>query len=89
MSNWRKFMPKKTYMGSNRIISEGFFDKLKSFLSKKPKFSKDQKKEILKKSGLDKDITQLNKSVDKLEKSLKHLPDDYPPLPRFTLSDFL
>ena len=76
-------------MGSNRIISEGFFDKLKSFLSKKPKFSKDQKKEILKKSGLDKDITQLNKSVDKLEKSLKHLPDDYPPLPRFTLSDFL
>ena len=82
-------MPKKTYMDSHRIISEGFFDKLKSFLSKKPKLSKDRKKEILKKAGLNKDITQLNKSVDNLEQSLKHLPDDYPPLPRFTLSDFL
>ena len=80
---------KKSYMNKNSILSEGFFDKIKSFLSKKPKLSMDRKKEILKKAGLNKDITQLNKSVDKLEKSLKHLPDDYPPLPRFTLSDFL
>ena len=90
MNNWSNFMPKKSYMDSNRLISEGFFDKIKFFLSRKSKLTKDQKEEILKKGGLMKDIKRLNKSVDQFEKtSQKYLPDNYPPLPRFTLSDFI
>jgi hypothetical protein len=83
-------MPKKTYMDSRRIISEGFFDKIKSFLKGKSKLTKDQRKDLLKKGGLSQNIKKLNKSVDTLENTLrKNLPDDYPPIPRFTLSDFI
>ena len=89
MNNWSNFMPKKTYMDSNRLISEGFFDKIASFLKAKPKLTKDQKKEILKNSDLKSDIKRLNKSVGELEKSFKHLSADRPPLPRFTIWDFI
>ena len=67
MSNWREFMPKKTYMDSHRIISEGFFDKIKSFLSKKPKLSMDRKKEILKKAGLNKVYARYRKQKEKTD----------------------
>ena len=43
MSNWRNFMPKKSYMNPITILREGFFSKIASFLKKRPKLSRDEK----------------------------------------------
>ena len=77
---------KKSYMNTNSILSEGFFDKLKNFLRLRPKIDK---KEFFAK-GMSKEINSLNKATDKFEQSLKkRFGDDYPDLPRFTWRDFI
>lgn len=91
-------MPKKSYMDKSNILTEqyfkasqrleeGFLGALAGFVKKIPKFGRD-KVEAMKK--LAKSVSSLNKELDKLEKmNRKWLPDDYPPLPRFTVKDFV
>ena len=91
-------MPKKSYMAKSNILTEqyfkasqrleeGFLGALAGFVKKIPKFGRD-KVEAMKK--LAKSVSSLNKELDKLEKmNRKWLPDDYPPLPRFTVKDFV
>ena len=81
---------KKSYMNKSNLINEGFFDKIKSFLRKRPKPKGKQKISFLNGIKLALKVSDLNKSVDKFEKSLKkELGDDYPDLPRYTPEDFL
>ena len=81
---------KKSYMNKSNLINEGFFDKIKSFLRKRPKPKGKQKISYLNSIRLALKVSDLNKSVDKFEKSLKkELGDDYPDLPRYTPEDFL
>ena len=57
------------------------------FGKKIPKFGKDK---ALAMKKLAAGVTSLNKELDKLEKmNRKWLPDDYPPLPRFKVTDFI
>jgi len=73
---------KKSYMNKNSILSEGFFDKLKSFLKNKKALNllKKDKKFM---SHLDK----LNTSVDNIEKYFKDQNIDIS-LNKFTAKDF-
>ena len=91
-------MQKKSYMDTSNILTEqyfnasqrleeGFLQALAGFVKKIPKFGKDKGLAMKK---LSKGVDDLNKSVDRLEKAnRKWLPDDYPPLPRFKVTDFI
>ena len=77
----------KSYMNKKNLIQENFFDKLKSFLSKK---KGKEKISLLNKIKLSLKVADLNNSVSKFEKSLKkQLGKDYPNLPRYKPEDFL
>tara|TARA_R100000008_G_C3469693_1_gene108352 strand:- start:187 stop:435 length:249 start_codon:yes stop_codon:yes gene_type:complete len=77
---------KKSYMDNNSILSEGFFDKLKSFLRLRPKIDKE---EFFKK-GMSKEMDKLNKATDEFDKVLKkRFGKKYPDLPKFTWKDFI
>tara|TARA_R100001443_G_C3346252_1_gene175681 strand:- start:3 stop:284 length:282 start_codon:yes stop_codon:yes gene_type:complete len=92
-------MPKKSYMDksnilteqyfkSSRKIEEGFLSALAKFVKKVPKFGGKSKKQAMGK--LKGSVDKLNNELDTLEKmNRKWLPDDYPPLPRFSVSDFI
>ncbi len=81
---------KKSYMNQSNLINEGFFDKLKSFLVKRPKPKGKKKISFLNKIKLSLKVSNLNSAVDKFEKSLKkQLGDDYPDLPRYKPEDFI
>ena len=74
------------FKASNRL-EEGFLSSLAKFVSKIPKFGKDKAAAMKK---LVSSVANLNKELDKLEKmNRKWLPDDYPPLPRFKVTDFI
>ena len=91
-------MRKKSYMDKSNILTEqsfnasqrleeGFLKSLAGFVKKIPKFGKDK---ALAMKKLAAGVTSLNKELDKLEKmNRKWLPDDYPPLPRFKVTDFI
>lgn len=91
-------MPKKSYMNESVILNdnffkasqrleEGFLKSLAGFVKKIPKFGKDKAAAMKKLVG---SVSNLNKELDKLEKmNRKWLPDDYPPLPRFKVTDFI
>ena len=77
---------KKSYMNSNNILTEGFFDKLHKFVKKlKPDGKKKFKKSLKVKSAL----FSLNKSVGGIEKALKDTYGVDVELDKFKLSDFL
>ena len=79
---------KKTYMNNQSILNEGFFDKIAKFLKLRPKLKSTEKKTTSKK--IKKDVSNINKAVDKFEAAIKkHLGDDYPDLPRFEPEDFV
>ncbi len=84
---------KKSYMDKSNLIKEGFFDKIKSFLTSRPKLKGKDKISYLNKIKLALKVSNLNKSIDDFEKvSRKHLGDDYPEhikLGRFKPEDFL
>ena len=92
-------MPKKSYMDKSNILTEsyfkaskrleeGFLSAIAKFFKKIPKLDKETKKNAEKR--LAGSVKKLNNEIDKLEKlQRQHLPDDYPPLPRFSISDFL
>ena len=92
-------MPKKSYMDKSNILTEsyfkaskrleeGFLSAIAKFFKKIPKLDTDTKKNAEKR--LAGPVKKLNNEIDKLEKlNKKWLPDDYPPLPRFTIADFL
>tara|TARA_A100001391_G_scaffold19826_1_gene10918 strand:+ start:1033 stop:1299 length:267 start_codon:yes stop_codon:yes gene_type:complete len=84
---------KKSYMDKSNLIKEGFFDKLKSFLTSRPKLQGKDKISYLNKIKLALKVSNLNKAIDNFEKvSRKHLGDDYPEhikLGRFEPKDFL
>ena len=73
---------KKSYMDKDNVLSEGFFDKLKSFIQNRKKLN------ILKK---DKTfighLKKLNKSVDSIEQYFKDQDIDIK-LDKFTGKDF-
>ena len=76
----------KSYMNSNNIISEGFFDKLKTIIKRlKPDEKKKLKKSLKVKSAL----FSMNKSVSSIEKALKDTYGVDVELDKFKLSDFL
>lgn len=76
----------KSYMNSNNIISEGFFDKLKTIIKRlKPDEKKKLKKSLKVKSAL----FSLNKSVGGIEKAWKDMYGVDVKLDRFKLSDLL
>jgi|TARA_R110000824_G_scaffold163579_4_gene339345 hypothetical protein len=91
-------MPKKSYMDKSNILSEhyfkasnrlheGFLKTISNFVKNIPSFGKD-KKEAMKRLTVH--VNNLNKSIEKMEtEAAKWLPDDYPPLPRFSPSDFI
>ena len=77
---------KKSYMNSNNIISEGFFDKLKTIIKRlKPDEKKKLKKSLKVKSAL----FSMNKSVSSIEKALKDTYGVDVKLDKFKLSDFV
>ena len=84
---------KKSYMDKSNLIKEGFFDKLKSFLTSRPKLQGKDKISYLNKIKLALKVSNLNKAIDDFEKaSKKHLGKDYPKnikLGRFEPKDFL
>tara|TARA_B100001094_G_scaffold279502_1_gene289704 strand:- start:245 stop:511 length:267 start_codon:yes stop_codon:yes gene_type:complete len=84
---------KKSYMNKSNLIKEGFFDKLKSFLTLRPNLKGKEKISYLNKIKLALKVSNLNKAVDDFEKvSKKHLGKDYPKnikLGRFEPKDFL
>tara|TARA_R100001015_G_C4559975_1_gene120012 strand:+ start:22 stop:279 length:258 start_codon:yes stop_codon:yes gene_type:complete len=81
---------KKSYMNKSNLINEGFFDKLKSFLKKRPKPKGKEKIGLLNKIKLALKVSGLNRAVDAFEKELKRKHgDDYPDLPRYDASDFI
>ena len=76
-------MPKKSYMNHKNLLSEGFFDKFKSFMKSIPKRVKIT-------SGLRKDVNNLNNILDKMDKRNKdRFGNDYPDLPRYKPEDFV
>ena len=77
---------KKSYMSSNNILSEGFFDSLRKFAKKlKP----NEKKDIKKSSKVKSALSSLNKSVGSMEKAFKDTYGVDVKLDKFKLSDFL
>ena len=84
---------KKSYMNKSNLIKEGFFDKLKSFLTSRPKLQGKDKISYLNKIKLALKVSNLNKAIDDFEKvSKKHLGKDDPKntkLGRFEPKDFL
>ena len=77
---------KKSYMNSNNILSEGFFDKLKTIVKRlKPDEKKKLKKSLKVKSAL----FSLNKSVGSIEKAWKDMYGVDVKLDKFKLSDLL
>tara|TARA_Y100001963_G_C6641338_1_gene381116 strand:- start:214 stop:474 length:261 start_codon:yes stop_codon:yes gene_type:complete len=80
---------KKPYMNDDNLINEGFFDKIKAWLKKRPKI-KDPKERKRIPLRLRFAVANLNSKVDKFEKALKkELGDDYPDMPRFEPMDFI
>ena len=84
-------LKKKSYMNTNNILSEGFFDKFVKFFKSVPKLNTDEKQKIKKISGkLVNQVGLINNQIDKYEKLIKkQLGDDYPDLPRFEPKDFV
>ena len=81
-------MLKKSYMDTTNILNEGFFKELGKFFRNLPKLSGTERKKAT--IGLKQQVDDLNKGLDDFEKSTaKWLPDDYPPLPRYTINDFI
>ena len=73
---------KKSYMNKNTILSEGFFDKLKSFLKNKKSLN------LLKKDKkFMKHLNKLNTTVDNIEKYFKDQDIDIN-LDKFSAKDF-
>ena len=76
-------------MKDSNLINEGFFDKIKTWLRKRPKI-KDPKKRKRIPLRLRMAVSVLNTKVDNFEKAIKkELGDDYPDLPRFEPMDFI
>jgi len=76
-------MPNKSYMNDKNILNEGFFDKIKTFIKNIPKNVKIT-------AGLRKDVGNLNKILDRMDKRNKdRFGDDYPDLPRYKPEDFV
>tara|TARA_R100000995_G_C3395677_1_gene82521 strand:+ start:277 stop:558 length:282 start_codon:yes stop_codon:yes gene_type:complete len=92
-------MSKKSYMDKSNILNEGFFKASKKlhegFLQKVAAFVKNLPKlggkdKSLARKKLVGHVNDLNKNIDRMEKeAAKWLPDDYPPLPKFTPEDFI
>tara|TARA_B100000287_G_C19960846_1_gene514376 strand:- start:5 stop:295 length:291 start_codon:yes stop_codon:yes gene_type:complete len=92
-------MPKKSYMDKSNILNESFFKaseklhegflkKVAMFVKNLPSIGGKDKKDAMKK--LVGHVNKLNKTIDDMEKeAAKWLPDDYPPLPKFTPEDFI
>ena len=77
---------KKSYMNSNNILTEGFFDNFRKFVKKlKPDEKKKLKKSLKVKSAL----FSMNKSVNSIEKALKDTYGVDVKLDKFKLSDFV
>ena len=77
---------KKSYMDSNNILTEGFFDKLHKFVKKlKPGEKKKFKKSLKLKAVL----FSMNKSVGSLEKAIKDQYGVDVELEKFKVSDFI
>ena len=76
-------MPKKSYMNRDNLLKEGFFDKIKNFIKNIPKHVKVT-------SGLRKDVGNLNKILDNMDKRNKaRFGNDYPDFPRYKPEDFV
>jgi|TARA_A100001201_G_scaffold121249_1_gene104890 hypothetical protein len=84
---------KKSYMDKSNLIKEGFFDKIKSFLTSRPKLKGKDKISYLNKIKLALKVSKLNKSIDNFEKVARaELGDEYMDklnLGRFEPKDFL
>jgi len=77
---------KKSYMSSNNILSEGFFDNFRKFVKKlKP----DEKKKLGKSLKVKSALFSMNKSVNSIEKALKDTYGVDVKLDKFKLSDFI
>ena len=80
---------KKSYMKHLELINEGFFDKISSFLRKKPKIKNPREKKYIS-SKARKGVAKINKAIDEWEKDIKKvLGNDYPSIPRFKPEDFI
>ena len=55
-------------MNKSNLINEGFFDKIKSFLTSRPKLKGKEKINYLNKIKLALKVSKLNKSIDDFEK---------------------
>ena len=81
---------KKSYMNQSNLITEGFFDKIKTFLQNRPKAKGKERVGLLNKIKLALKTAGVNKSIDQYEKLIKkRFGKDYPDLPRFKPEDFL
>ena len=80
-------------MNKSNLINEGFFDKIKSFLTSRPKLKGKEKINYLNKIKLALKVSKLNKSIDDFEKiAREELGDEYMDkanLGRFKPEDFL
>tara|TARA_Y100001963_G_scaffold117455_1_gene163399 strand:- start:263 stop:523 length:261 start_codon:yes stop_codon:yes gene_type:complete len=86
MSNYGEFSMKKSYMDTDNIISEGIFDRILNAI-RRSKLKKDKKIQS-KLSGLNKDVSELEKLFNQKFKELdpKHKPIK---LDKYKISDFL
>ena len=77
-------------MNQSNLITEGFFDKIKTFLQNRPKVKGKERVGLLNKIKLALKTAGVNKSIDEYEKLIKkRFGKDYPDLPRFKPEDFL
>jgi hypothetical protein len=80
---------KKSYMEHLKLINEGFFDKISSFLRKRPKLKNPREKKYIANKAR-KGVDKINRAIDDWEKDIKKvLGDDYPSIPRFKPEDFI
>ena len=65
-------------MNKSNLINEGFFDKIKSFLTSRPKLKGKEKINYLNKIKLALKVSKLNKSIDdfSLRNNLSNTPSD-------------
>jgi hypothetical protein len=77
---------KKSYMNTENVLSEGFFDKLSKLVGKlKP----NQKNKLKKSKKLKSALSGLNKSVNDIEKAFSDIYGTDVKLDKFKLSDFV
>ena len=77
---------KKSYMNTENVLSEGFFDKLSKLVGKLKPI---QKNKLKKSKKLKSALSSLNKSVNDIEKAFSDAYGTDVKLDKFKLSDFI